>query len=140
MCRFGIPAARSTLCATFPLKLSPANFAYVRPCYILTGTNVGSPPIIWQVILGPNGSGKSTILKLLARIYDITEGTILIDGRDIKMFRLADLRRAMAILFQDFTLFPLTVGPFTHTLYPSSSMCMFTGQREHCPWRSYSRT
>ncbi|KAI0288518.1 HlyB/MsbA family ABC transporter [Russula brevipes] len=61
------------------------------------------------VIIGSNGSGKSTILKLLARIYDPTEGTILIDGQDIKTLRLGDLRRAMAILFQDYTHFPLSI-------------------------------
>ncbi|KAI9437632.1 HlyB/MsbA family ABC transporter [Lactarius indigo] len=61
------------------------------------------------VIVGSNGSGKSTILKLSARIYDPTEGSILIDGHDIKTLRLADLRRAMAILFQDYTLFPLSI-------------------------------
>jgi ABC-type multidrug transport system fused ATPase/permease subunit len=66
-------------------------------------------PFISQVILGSNGSGKSTILKLMARLYDPTEGTILIDGRDIKSLRMEDFRRAMAILFQDYTLFPLTV-------------------------------
>ncbi|KAI9507420.1 HlyB/MsbA family ABC transporter [Russula earlei] len=61
------------------------------------------------VILGSNGSGKSTILKLMARLYDPTEGSILIDGNDIRTLRLEDLRHAMAILFQDYTLFPLTV-------------------------------
>ncbi|KAH9054296.1 HlyB/MsbA family ABC transporter [Lactarius vividus] len=61
------------------------------------------------VIIGSNGSGKSTILKLVARIYDPTEGTILIDGHDIKTLRLADIRRALAILFQDYTHFPLSV-------------------------------
>jgi ABC-type multidrug transport system fused ATPase/permease subunit len=64
-----------------------------------------------QVIIGSNGSGKSTILKLVARIYDPTEGTILIDGQDIKTLRLVDLRRAMTILFQDYTHFPLSVSP-----------------------------
>jgi ABC-type multidrug transport system fused ATPase/permease subunit len=64
---------------------------------------------ISQVILGSNGSGKSTILKLMARLYDPTEGTILINGQDVKTLRLEDVRRAMAILFQDYTLFPLTV-------------------------------
>lgn len=60
-----------------------------------------------------NGSGKSTILKLISRIYDPTEGTILIDDKDIKTLKLADLRRAMATLFQDYTHFPLSVGfPF----------------------------
>ncbi|EIW86264.1 P-loop containing nucleoside triphosphate hydrolase protein [Coniophora puteana RWD-64-598 SS2] len=61
------------------------------------------------VIVGVNGSGKSTILKLISRIHDPTEGEILIDGRDIKTLKLADLRQAMAILFQDYTHFPLTI-------------------------------
>ncbi|KAG1825435.1 P-loop containing nucleoside triphosphate hydrolase protein [Suillus subaureus] len=61
------------------------------------------------VIVGGNGSGKSTILKLISRIYDATEGTILIDNRDIKTLRLADLRAAMSILFQDYTHFPLSI-------------------------------
>ncbi|KAI9437631.1 HlyB/MsbA family ABC transporter [Lactarius indigo] len=61
------------------------------------------------VIVGSNGSGKSTILKLVARIYDPTEGGILVDGHDIKTLRLEDLQRAMAILFQDYTHFPLSI-------------------------------
>ncbi|KAG2157764.1 P-loop containing nucleoside triphosphate hydrolase protein [Suillus bovinus] len=61
------------------------------------------------VIVGVNGSGKSTILKLISRIYDPTEGTILIDDCDIKTFRLADLRAAMSILFQDYSQFPFSM-------------------------------
>ncbi|KAG1768462.1 P-loop containing nucleoside triphosphate hydrolase protein [Suillus placidus] len=61
------------------------------------------------VVVGVNGSGKSTILKLISRTYDPTKGTILIDDRDIKTFRLADLRAAMSILFQDYTQFPLSM-------------------------------
>jgi ABC-type multidrug transport system fused ATPase/permease subunit len=63
-----------------------------------------------QVIVGANGSGKSTILKLIARIYDPTEGEILIDGQNIKNLKLVDLRNALACLFQDYTHFPLDVG------------------------------
>ena len=63
-----------------------------------------------------NGSGKSTILKLISRIYDPTEGTIFIDDKDVKTLRLADLRRAMSTLFQDYTHFPLSVG-FQSPLY-----------------------
>jgi ABC-type multidrug transport system fused ATPase/permease subunit len=62
-----------------------------------------------QVIVGFNGSGKSTILKLVARIYDVTEGTIQINGCDIRELELDDLRRSMAVLFQDYTLFPVSV-------------------------------
>ena len=82
--------------------------------YSRRGTTYAHIPFVSQVILGSNGSGKSTILKLVTRLYDPTEGTILIDGQDIKTLRLEDLRRAMAILFQDFTLFPLTVSLRSH--------------------------
>lgn len=61
------------------------------------------------VIVGANGSGKSTVLKLCSRIYDPTEGSILIDGLDIRTLKLSDLRRAMAVLFQDYTHFPLSI-------------------------------
>ncbi|PFH50719.1 hypothetical protein AMATHDRAFT_75408 [Amanita thiersii Skay4041] len=61
------------------------------------------------VIVGANGSGKSTILKLIARLYDVTEGQILIDGINIKSLRLDGLRRAISVLFQDYTHFPLSI-------------------------------
>lgn len=54
-------------------------------------------------------SGKSTILKLITRIYDPTEGTILIDDQDIKTLKLENLRQVLACLFQDYTHFPLDV-------------------------------
>lgn len=62
------------------------------------------------VIVGTNGSGKSTLLKLLLRIYDPEEGSILVNGKDIKTLRMSDLRRAIATLFQSFTTFPLSIG------------------------------
>ncbi|KAF8264169.1 P-loop containing nucleoside triphosphate hydrolase protein [Lactarius quietus] len=77
--------------------------------YALRGISFRVLPGQLCVIVGSNGSGKSTILKLASRIYDPTEGSILIDGHDIKTLKLADLRRAMAILFQDYTHFPLSI-------------------------------
>ncbi|KAJ7649665.1 P-loop containing nucleoside triphosphate hydrolase protein [Roridomyces roridus] len=62
------------------------------------------------VIVGSNGSGKSTIIKLLTRLYDATCGSILVDGQDIKDYRVADLRMAMASLTQDHHLYPLSLG------------------------------
>ncbi|KAF9524673.1 P-loop containing nucleoside triphosphate hydrolase protein [Crepidotus variabilis] len=61
------------------------------------------------VIVGNNGSGKSTILKLISRLYDPAEGQILINDIDIRTLRLSDLRRAISVLFQDYTLFPLSI-------------------------------
>ena len=51
-------------------------------------------------LVGPNGAGKSTLLKLLCRFYDPNEGTIEIDGKDLKEIATADLRRLITVLFQ----------------------------------------
>ncbi|KZT68754.1 P-loop containing nucleoside triphosphate hydrolase protein [Daedalea quercina L-15889] len=61
------------------------------------------------VIVGANGSGKSTVLKLIMRLYDVEEGEILIDGRDIRTLKLGDLRQSVSVLFQDYTHFPLSI-------------------------------
>lgn len=61
-------------------------------------------------IVGSNGAGKSTIVKLLTRLYDPTEGHILIDGQDIRNYKLSDLRQTFSITFQDFQVYSFTVG------------------------------
>lgn len=59
-------------------------------------------------LVGENGAGKTTLVKLLARLYEPTEGRILLDGIDIKEYSLADLRTAIGIIFQDFVRFDMT--------------------------------
>jgi ATP-binding cassette subfamily B protein len=58
-------------------------------------------------IVGENGAGKTTIAKLLARLYDPTEGRILLDGVDLRDYNLASLRHAIGIVFQDFVRYDL---------------------------------
>jgi len=53
-------------------------------------------------LVGENGAGKTTITKLLARLYDPTEGRITLDGIDLREYDLASLRRAIGVIFQDF--------------------------------------
>ncbi|WP_367868331.1 ABC transporter ATP-binding protein [Pedobacter sp. WC2423] len=53
-------------------------------------------------LVGENGAGKTTLVKLLARLYDPTEGRILLDGIDLKAYDLADLRMNLGIIFQDY--------------------------------------
>lgn len=52
--------------------------------------------------VGENGAGKTTLTKLLARLYDPTEGRILLDGLDLREYDLASVRRAIGVIFQDF--------------------------------------
>jgi len=59
--------------------------------------------------VGASGAGKTTLMNLLARFYDTTGGSIIIDGQDIKKWPLADLRRTVGIVQQDITLFSGTV-------------------------------
>ena len=60
-------------------------------------------------IVGPPGSGKSTLLNLIPRLYDVSEGSILLDGVDIRAFRLQDLRSHMTWVPQEPFLFAGTI-------------------------------
>jgi ATP-binding cassette subfamily B protein len=53
-------------------------------------------------LVGENGAGKTTLVKLLARLYDPTEGRILLDGVDLREYDLLSLRRNVGVIFQDF--------------------------------------
>ena len=58
-------------------------------------------------LVGENGAGKTTITKLIARLYDPTEGRVLLDGVDLREYSLPDLRRTIGVIFQDFTRFDM---------------------------------
>jgi ATP-binding cassette subfamily B protein len=61
-------------------------------------------------LVGPTGSGKSVLASLLSRLYDVTEGAIRIDGRDIRELSLSALRQTVATAFEDPTLFSMSVA------------------------------
>jgi ATP-binding cassette subfamily B protein len=61
-------------------------------------------------LVGENGAGKTTIVKLLARLYDPTEGRILLDGRDLRDYDLDALRARVGVVFQDFVRFHFTAA------------------------------
>ncbi|MFL6282722.1 MAG: ABC transporter ATP-binding protein [Pyrinomonadaceae bacterium] len=58
-------------------------------------------------LVGGNGAGKTTLVKLLARLYDPTEGRILLDGRDLREYDLASVRASVGVIFQDFVRYAL---------------------------------
>ncbi|HAS46228.1 MAG TPA: ABC transporter ATP-binding protein [Microscillaceae bacterium] len=61
-------------------------------------------------LVGENGAGKTTLIKLLTRLYDPTEGRILLDGYDLKEYDLTALRQLIGVIFQDYVKFQLNVS------------------------------
>ena len=61
-------------------------------------------------LIGENGQGKTTIVKLLTRLYDPTEGQILLDGVDLREYDLEDLHREIGVIFQDFMRYEMTAS------------------------------
>jgi ATP-binding cassette subfamily B protein len=59
-------------------------------------------------LIGENGQGKTTVVKLITRLYDPTEGQILLDGIDLREYNLADLHAGIGVIFQDFMRYEMT--------------------------------
>ncbi len=69
---------------------------------VLQGVSFTIRPDERIALIGENGAGKTTVVKLLARLYDPTAGQILLDGVDLREYDLADLRREIGVIFQDY--------------------------------------
>ncbi|MFC4148794.1 ABC transporter ATP-binding protein [Micromonospora mangrovi] len=78
--------------------------------WILRGVNLKIPAGRATALVGLNGAGKSTIVKLLCRFYDPSRGAIYWDGIDIAQVPVAELRRRIRAVFQDFMQYDLTVS------------------------------
>ncbi len=70
--------------------------------FVLKNINLKFEPSDSVVLVGLNGAGKTTLIKLLTRLYDPTEGVILLDGRDIREYDVESLHNLFGIIFQDF--------------------------------------
>ncbi len=85
------------------------SFAYPgteRP--VLSNFNFSLSPGQRVALIGENGQGKTTIVKLITRLYDPTEGQILLDGVDLREYDLDDLHSEIGVIFQDFMRYEMT--------------------------------
>jgi ATP-binding cassette subfamily B protein len=80
-------------------------FGYKPDEYVLRDLDFTIHPGEKVALVGPTGAGKSSIIRLLCRLYDVTQGRILLDGEDIRNLPQAELRRRMAIILQEGFLF-----------------------------------
>ncbi len=77
---------------------------------VLRGVSFAVHPDETVAVVGANGAGKTTIVKLLSRFYEPTAGRITIDGVDLRDYDLADLRRQIGVIFQDYGRYQETAG------------------------------
>jgi ABC-type multidrug transport system fused ATPase/permease subunit len=84
-------------------------FSYVPGVEVLKGIDLHVRPGEMVAIVGPTGAGKSTLVSLVARLYDVTSGQVLIDGVDVRQVRRASLCRHLGVVLQEPFLFSGTV-------------------------------
>jgi ATP-binding cassette subfamily B multidrug efflux pump len=97
------------------------SFGYHKGNEVLHDVSFRVAPGEKLAIVGYTGAGKTTIISLLSRFYDVDEGRILIDGVDVRQYRLAELRRHIATVLQDVFLFSGSVAHNIHLGDPSIS-------------------
>ncbi len=110
------PEVESPLAASSPrriegrVRFEQVSFRYGRGETVLHDISIEIPPGATVGIIGPTGSGKTTLVNLIARYYDPTEGRVTIDGQDLRDYDLEWLRRNLATVPQDPYLFTNTMA------------------------------
>jgi ATP-binding cassette, subfamily B, bacterial len=92
------------------IRLDKVLFGHEGDHAVLDGLDLHVAPGESLALVGATGSGKSTVAGLLARLYDPEEGRVLLDGHDLRELRLAEVRRAVALVFEETFLFSESVA------------------------------
>ncbi len=104
------PHARPLKRATGAIEFCGVGFAYDRENLVLDGVSFAIAAGTRLGIAGRTGAGKSTLMSLLMRFYDPSRGQILLDGVDLRDYKLAELRNQFAIVMQDPVLFSTSIA------------------------------
>jgi len=85
------------------------SFAYDNGRKVLHNINIEIEPYESVALVGPSGAGKSTLVNLIPRFYDVSDGSVLVDGIDVRNVSLNELRRQIGIVPQEMILYGMTV-------------------------------
>ena len=99
------PGAKPLPVTSGAIRLDKVHFHYGEHAPALNGIDLVIPGGRKVALVGPSGAGKSTILNLIPRFYDVAEGTVSIDGMDVRDATLASLRGAIGLVSQEISLF-----------------------------------
>ncbi len=92
------------------VEFRSVDFSYDNKVAVLTDIDLTVQAGQMVALVGQTGAGKTTMANLLARLYDVTGGAILIDGKDIRQVRQRSLRRQIGLVSQDAFLFPTSIS------------------------------
>lgn len=92
------------------VTIQGVDFAYQPGRKVLDNVSISAPKGKMVAVVGPTGSGKTTIMNLINRFYDVDNGAILFDGRDIREYDLDSLRQKVGIVLQESVLFSGTIA------------------------------
>jgi ATP-binding cassette subfamily B protein len=91
------------------IRFENVSFAYGREHPLLREIDFVAEPGQTVALVGPSGSGKSTLINLIPRFYDVTEGTVSVDGHDVRGVTLESLRSQIGMVMQETFLFNMTI-------------------------------
>lgn len=94
---------------TGDIQYKDVSFQYTDKEQVLRHLNIQIPAGKTCALVGPSGGGKTTICSLLPRFYDVTGGSVMVDGHDVRQLKLKSLREAIGIVQQDVYIFAGTV-------------------------------
>jgi ATP-binding cassette, subfamily B, bacterial len=115
------PVALPTTEPVGAVRFTGVRFAYdTVAAPVLDGFDLELPAGASVALVGGTGSGKSTVARLLVRFYDVDEGSVAIDGVDVRDLAIHDVRRAVGIVFEDTLLFHDTVAANVAFAYPDA--------------------
>jgi subfamily B ATP-binding cassette protein MsbA len=103
------PGAKPLCISGGEIRFDSVSFSYASGAVALDNVSLTVPAGRTVALVGPSGAGKSTILNLIPRFFDVGEGSIAIDGQDVRSVTLASLRGAIAVVAQEVSLFDDTV-------------------------------
>lgn len=104
-----VDGAKSAVGVLGAVSFRNVTFGYREDKPVLRNINLDIPAGTRVAVVGPTGSGKTTLINLLTRFYDVQEGAILLDGHDLREYKLGELRRAFGVVLQDTALFGASV-------------------------------